>query len=337
MKKAWLPFMLCNLSFVISCNMNGYHDLAEPVDRFSQLGPGSATFMRTFPSETGTDVELLTLSDPDRTLGTCASLVVRTDPQAVDTKLRLGTYQILQDMIRINYTIEYRNSYMKNSKPSGVPGAVHADIVCNACVTGAWDHDPAAGTITIGNRLFTRFDRVLESVIDHPLPDRPDRFLKMFLLCTMSAHARIDGFNGIGMLQYIDKTTVFNGLLFGSLEFSAEGFRNISTRFRYRNQCDISGIILDGEFRNHSDMSGDGYMDGFLDFTVHGPSRLWEGRVTYTSLEITSTLPSGGVYGVILDGDSSTVSYDYGNPGNFDFSDILEPDGEMLSVLAVQR
>lgn len=307
--------------------MDGYHDLAEPVNRFDQLGPNASTCMRTDRLESGPVVELMTFSDLRMSYGSCVSMFVSDEGQKIHVTLKLGTYQISDARIELDYSMQYLNTYMRTSNPSGVPGATQDELSPEKVEEALWHHDRAAGTIRIDGKVYQKADKIFEMLLNQESSDWTDRFMKMFILCTMAAHTRIEGFGGAGMLQYLGKeSTCFKGLLFGKMLFSMEGLTTITTRFNYINHCDIAGMILNGEIVNRSDMSGTGVMDGILNFTAEGISQTWQGCVDYSGIHISEMLPDAGEYLLTVSDSTYFTNHNYGNPGCFDLTDILDPD-----------
>jgi hypothetical protein len=329
LRRGLLIVLVINLSgLILSCNMDGYHDLAESVNRFTQLGPDATTYMRTCVLESGPAAELMTFSDLRETYGSCVSMRVIDQGDKVKVVLELGTFQISEDQIELEYGLRFLNTYMRTPNPSGVSGATQEELSPPNQDALYWQHDRVAGIIRIGEKRYLKTDRIFDTILSQESSDWPDQFMKLFLLCTMAAHARIEGFGGIGMLQYIGKTTHFDGLLFGDMAFSVAGLTTLTTTFKYTNHSDIGCVILDGEIVNRSDLSGTGEMNGGLAFTIECAENTWQGSVDYSAIRISETLPSSGEYRLTFGGSDSiyTAPYDYGNPGRFDLTDILDPD-----------
>jgi len=321
----WIILLNLTLLF-LSCNMNGYNDLRELVNQFTQFGSEASTYMRTLELENGSGVESFTINGDQDTQGQCCLMDVFADNQEVTVTLQLGTYKIFNDKIDVDYFKRYINTYKRNSNPSEVPGAAQHDISPQEHVQADWELDAAAGIIKIDNACYKRIDMIFENIFSQASPNWVDQVLKMYHLYNMSVHARIEGFGGGGMLQYLEKTTVFDALLFGTMNFTVTGLLTINSRFTYKDHGELSGMILNGTITNKSDMNGNGEMSGTVTFTIQGVENLWQGSVDYSDIDISHTLPSSGEYLLTIEGQNYTASYDYGNPGNFDLTDILDPD-----------
>lgn len=323
---SWLFLAGLNLS----CHMDGYHELGEPINRFTQLGPDASTYMRTSQSEAGPSVELLTFSDLREAFGSCVAMRVTDHGDKVCVVMDLGTYQSWTDEMELAYGYRYINIYVPTSNPSGVTGAIQEKLSPERQETYTWIHDRSSGTLQVGGIRYRNIACVFDTILSQNSADWPDQFIKMFLLCTMAAHTRIEGFGGAGMLQYIGKTTAFNGLVSGKMFFSVQGLTELISTFNYISHCDVACVILDGEIINQSNLKGTGTMNGGLSFTVACPKNTWEGYVNYSDIRIAETLPNAGNYRLTFTQSDTmyTASYDYGNPGRFDLTDVLNPDPE---------
>lgn len=327
MTRHWLSAILLPVFLLnVSCNMSGYHDLGEPVNHFGQFGSGAFSFIRTHPTAEHMTVELFTISSTDDPYGSCAWLTIDEDSQAVNVRLKTGTYKRSGDRIEIDFYMHYINEYSETSKPSRTPGAVQHPLPKNQPEQYSWHYDASEDILYLGYRAFKDIRPIFDTILSQPTSDRGGRFMKLVLLYTMSTHCRIDGFGGAGMLQYVSKQTLFYGLLSGSMQFSVDGFKKITSRFNYQEHGDIAGMTLDGEMKNISDMNGNGEMRGVVDLTVSGRSGNWRGCIDYDHIRVTHTVPSGGYYILTIEDQAYEVDYRCGNPGHFDFSDILDPD-----------
>ena len=304
--------------------MDGYHDLGEPVNRFTQFGEHASTFMRTVRSDSGPEVELMTFSDLSRSYGNCVSLHAADRGEQIHVRLDLGTYQIFDDQIKLEYVYRYRNAYLYTASPSSMTGATQEEFIKKDFFQ--WERNQTGRIIRIGDAQYLDVERIFDGILSRNAPEWQDQFMKMFILCTMIAHTRIDGFGGIGMLQYIGKTTPFNGLLFGVMEMAVQGLNIITTRFNYLNHSDMASVILNGEIVNQSNLSGTGEMQGGLSFTIRCAQNTWQGFVDYSGIHISETLPNQGNYCLTIDDSTWTMNHNYGNPGHFDLTDVLDPD-----------
>jgi len=318
--------ILCILPiFFLSCNMSGYNDLGELVNQFTQFGENATTYMRTLNLENGSGTECMTFNG-DFQEGQCSWIQVLVDEQEVTVTLQMGSYEISNSKINLSYYKEYTNSYRRKPNPAQAPGAIQRDIVPLLHIEADWNHDEIQGIIQIDNASYIKINILFDQIFSQNAPNWVDQFTKIYLLNTMSAHARIEGFGGGGMFLYMDKKTVFDALRFGTMNFTVTGLLNVNSRFTYKNHGELSGITLNGTMTNQSDLNGNGEMGGTLTFEFHGMQNIWQGTIDYSHLDIKNTLPSSGEYHITIDEATYTSSCDFGNPGNFDLTDILDPD-----------
>jgi hypothetical protein len=310
----------------VHCNLTGYNDLGEPVNQFSQFGEGSWTFMRTYQDETGNGIELLTISSLEYPMGDCTRMTLVANSQEIFTQFTAGSYGLDGNQITLTFDIEYELLTKKNPNPMDVPGTIKRELSPPRSFQYAWEHHEAEGLFMLDDQTFLRMDRVFDRVFDPSEPGRFIRFLKIILLNNLGVVTRIPGFTGIGMLQYIGKSTEFDGLLNGTMTFTVSGLQTITSDYVFREHMDLAGLTINGQFSSRVNLSGSGPMDGRLNFTAMGGSESWSGSVDYSNVYITETLPSAGTYEITIDGESQQVDFSHATPAEFDFFDILAPD-----------
>ena len=303
--------------------MNGYHDLGEPVNGFDPLGVNASSFICAYQIDQENHVELFTVSDIGEPDGQFSWLHVTENEQVVIADLLTGSYEISGNMLVLHSDMDYISQYKEKSNPSSVPGAVQYKQSPDNPKQFSWACDASTNIVQIDERVYQSIQIVYNYILSKSSPTWIDQFTKMFLLGTMSAHCRIEGFGGAGMLQYLGKTTDFDGLLSGGFKLSSNGLREITTKFIYQDLSEIAGSVLNGEMKNTSNMSGSGKLSGIVHFEIKGTSQTWRGSVDYSKIEIEHTLPVSGEYLITIDNDTFSIDYSYGNPGNFDLTDIV--------------
>jgi hypothetical protein len=120
-------------------------------------------------------------------------------------------------------------------------------------------------------------------------------------LAVESSEARVPGFNGPGMTQYLNRDTVFAGILSGSLTVRLEGALNPVATLTYTGYADFEGVVLDGVQVSSTNTSGDGSLSGVVAFRVDReglPPLL--GAVDYGQITLSNGNESGD-YLVTLD------------------------------------
>lgn len=315
----------------VHCDLTGYNDLAEPVNRFRQFGEDSWTFMRTYQDGSDNGVELLTISSLDYPMGDCTRMILLADSQEIFTQFKAGTYTMEGSQITLAFDIEYELLTFKNPNPLAVEGTVKRELSPPQRFQHTWEHREADGLFMLDDKTYLRMDRVFDRVFDPADTVCFTRFLKIILLNNLSVVTRIPGFTGRDMLQYVNKSTEFDGLLSGNMTFKVTVSGDLQTTtsdYVFREHMDLAGLTINGHFSSqvHLDESASGPMDGRLNFTVEGSSASWSGSVDYSNVHITETLPSAGTYGVTIEGEFQEVGFSHATPAEFDFFDILEPD-----------
>ena len=301
--------------------MNGYHDLGEPVNGFKPLGVNASSFMCAYQIEQENYVELFTVSNIEEPAGQFSWLRVTENERVVFSDLLVGSYEIVENKMILRSDGNYISQYKALSNPSSVPGAVQYTEPSEQ-EPFSWVYDASQGIVQLDGRVYQSTQIIYDHIFSKSSPDWVDQFLKMFLLGTMSAHCRIEGFSGAGMLQYLGKTTDFDGLLSGGFELSSNGLREVTSKFVYHELSEMAGLAINGEMKNISSMSGNGSLSGIIQFEIKGTSQTWLGSVDYSKIEIEHTLPVSGEYLVTIDNCMFSMDYSYGNPGNFDLTDI---------------
>lgn len=317
--------LLACLLITAACNMTGYSDIAEPVNRFTPFGETSSAFFRSYETEEGSTAELFIISDPNGPMGDCALMRAHDNTTRIDTEFQLGTYEFSEDQIDIEFSVGYNYTYKKVSNPAGISGASKQDFSPVRIWKVSWEWNDS-GSILLDGHPYWSIQSVLEKILSRQSPEWPIRLTQLLILNTMTTHTRIIGFGGIGMLLYIDKTTRFEGLLSGILDFKVDGLQQIKSEFKYNDHSDLSGIILDGSIISESTMDGNGIMSGGIFFILQGSSDSWSGSLDYSEIVVSQTLPSSGFYTLTLGGESFQIDFSAGNPGSFNFGDFVVAD-----------
>ena len=164
--------------------------------------------------------------------------------------------------------------------------------------------------------VVTLYDNIMGEAIDV----RAKRFMQMYELTIITSQTKIEGFRGMGMIQYLGRTVAFKGIRVGTFEVTSD--------FNYKGYSDYQGLTIHGLQRSQSGMSGDGNMSGTVDFTLGG-SQTWTGSVNYDAIVLENTLPTKGYYKIRFDGiddqGTNVDSLQTTNPGSFNYTDIFIP------------
>ncbi len=331
-----IPLLL--FFMLISCG--GITDVGEENDPTIPMGDDSSTYMRTSSDGNTSTVEMVTIEDPDAdNRGEIALFQMDdtdNDPQT-DIKTVLivrATYQIAGVKITVYPYFRYENDYQAKD-PQGSAGATREEYAEGTSVQYDFTPDGGGGTIKLDNFTFTRVDGIYDNIMAEAVTyTRAVQMMRMYELTIMFSQTKIEGFGGLGMSNYLDKTSRFKGTRIGTFDLSPETrWENlemwVKTHFDYETYSDFSSMTLNGRQTSDAKRNGNGTMWGTVDITVSGTANTWPGSVKYDALVITATVASSGYYEVTLDdGVPVTENVDYAttNPGNFTFTDILAED-----------
>jgi len=121
-------------------------------------------------------------------------------------------------------------------------------------------------------------------------------------LTVMGSQARIPGFGGTGMLNYLSAAS-FAGTSAGALTVRLDSATRPLTEISFVGYADFDGMVADGVQTTDVNISGSGTMRGLLTFQLApapGPPLLV--TLDYGRVTLANGVPSGGSYGVSVDG-----------------------------------
>ena len=325
-----------------SCNVGGYQDLGEVIDPTTPIGENSYSYMRTTQDSDSNNVtELITYNEPD---GDGNGELVFTvlvddadDPVPANWKLHVSMiradYKLSGATITLTPYIVYYNKYtegLTNATQSNDPDDFD-QIVSQTYldyVTG--DHsfdDSGADTLTYEGNDYTNLSSLFDNIMGKPEEDRAKQFMQMYELTTIASHTKLEGFGGMGMLQYLGRTVTLKGIRAGTYDLTSEGTLSNTTDYDYKNYTDYQCLTIHGLQRTDSGISGDGSMSGTVTFTLVAGAT-YTGSVTYDTIVLENTLPKGGAYRIKFDEIDDGTDVDplqTTNPGSYDYTDIFTP------------
>ena len=333
-----LPVSIMLLA-TLSCDLGGYTDLAEMIDPTTSMGDNSYSYMRTrLEGGTGYNVtEAITYSEPDASGNGDLAFVSVIDVIADDkvtVSMARASYSLSGTDITLSPYLVYYNEYAAgtgNAKQrddaAEFDEIVSAEFISD--ITG--DHtfdDSVEGTLTYDGNDYTSVPTLFDDIIaETDAAVRAKQFMHMYEYTIITSQTKIEGFGGMGMLQYIGRTVAFKGIRVGTFELTSEGTFNNQTSFEFKGYSDYRGLSMEGLQRSNTNTSGDGAMSEEVDFTIQGASDTWTGSVNYDAIILEGTLPTGGYYLIkfdVLDEDGTQVDpLEVTNPGQFDYTDIL--------------
>jgi len=337
-----LPLVIGALLF-FSCDIGGFQDLAEMIDPTTPIGENSYSYMRTTLDGTNNVTELITYSESDGDgNGELVFIVLVDDADDLDP----ANWKLHVSMIRADYILSDTTITLKpyivyhNQYTAGLTNATQRDdpddfdqIVSLTHLNYVTDDhsfdDSVADTLTYDSNNYTSVTTLYDNIMrESDAMVRAKQFMQMYELTIITSQTKIEGFGGMGMIQYLGRTVAFKGIRVGTFELTSEGAFSNTTDFNYKGYSDYQGLTIHGLQRSQSGTSGDGNMSGTVDFTLVG-SQTWTGSVNYDAIVLDDTLPKGGVYLIKFDGidDQGTGvnPLQTTNPGSFDYTDIFIP------------
>jgi hypothetical protein len=328
----------------VSCDIGGFQDLAEMIDPTTSIGENSYSYMRVTTNVDGNNVaESITYNDPDSDgNGEFVLTVVVDDADDADsTNWKVEVY-----MIRSTYNLSgtdithtpyftYHNTYtagLGNATQSDDPSDFDQiiDSTYLSYVTGTkYFSDSVPGTLTYDSNDYTSFTTLYDNIMsESTAEDRAKQFMQMYEFTIITSQTKIEGFGGMGMIQYLGRTVAFKGIRAGTFELTSEGAFSNTSDFNFEGYSDYQGLTIRGLQRSNSGTSGDGNMSGTVDFTLVG-SQTWTGSVNYDAIGLENTLPTIGYYTIkfdVIDEQGTPVDpLQVTNPGSFDYTDIFIP------------
>jgi hypothetical protein len=336
-----LPLII-SVTAVISCDIGGFQDLAEMIDPNSAIGTNSYSYLRASTDLDGNDVTTaITYSAPDGGgNGEFVLTVVVDDETVVDafkTQVYMvrTTYNLAGGIITHTPYFAYRNTYksgLGNATQSDEPDefdTIVPETYLNL-LSGPipFDDTSIPGTLSYGGNDYTSFATLHDNVMNESTAEeRAKQFMHMYEFTIITSQTKIEGFGGMGMIQYLGRTVSFNGIRTGTFELTSEGTLSNTSDFNYKSYSDYQGLTMQGLQRSSTGTSGDGNMSGTVTFTLQGSSQTWTGSVNYDTIVIEDTLPVSGNYIIKFDGiDDVGTGVDplqTTNPGSFDYSDLF--------------
>ena len=331
-----LPLGIGALIFV-SCDIGGFQDLAEMIDPTTPIGENSYSYMRTTTDGDGNNVtELITYNEPDGDGNGELAFISIVDDIAgakVTVSLARATYNLSGTNITLAPYFAYYNEYsagLGNAKQSDDPSDFEQVVSTTFLddITGAHTFDDSVSdTLTYDDNNYTSIAALYDNIMGKAKDVRAKQFMQMYELTIITSQTKIEGFGGMGMIQYLGRTVALNGIRVGTYNLTSEGTFNNTTDFDFKNYSDYQGLTLNGLQRSQSDRHGDGNMSGTVDFTLVGSSETWTGSVNYDAIVLENTLPTKGYYKIIFDGiddqGTNVDSLQTTNPGSFDYTAIL--------------
>jgi hypothetical protein len=317
--------LIATISLFSSCNLGGYQEIGKQIDPYDPLGVNSKTYMRAVSDVSMRTTEMITYSLPDP--GNKGELVLTTivdDGSEKAITITRARYTLSGTDITLVPFVQYKNEY-----GPGLHNATQTTSNFNPDIAGTKFFEIAGNLLTYGvdpnKNQYTDLQAVFANVMTKLAPDRARMILKLVELTMMTAQSRLEGFGGMGMVEYLGKTVTLRGMRKGSYDlYSVGGLGSPNTTdFTYKDYSDHSSLTIEGLQRVVASQAGDGSMSRTVSFTIEGSSQTWTGSIKYDNITITSSVPSAGYYEVTVEGQESDVPSTAAIPGHFDLAEVM--------------
>lgn len=186
-----------------------------------------------------------------------------------------------------------------------------------------------AGTsITIdGNaHVYTKFDDVVAAIDPAGATGFYDTYMLYNFALTLT-QARVPGFGGLGMTQYIGPGTSFQALTSGTYSVGVQSLFTPTATIAYTAAEDTPGVYFDGAMVTMSNLMGNGPMSGVISFefraTANRATVLLAGSVDYSMISVMNANAASGNYVVSIAGQPATQQLPYTVAATRDLTNIL--------------
>jgi hypothetical protein len=318
------------------CDTSGIHALGRrrdalvpcTVDSLGRLETTS-TWLRS--TDTGTEIFLLGRVD-------ATSVVDSASPACygrgfIDhdstTHFEFGSYTLdATGKGQAVHSLEYDFKYDPDTSILGRDGSLRQDLKTpiSEPLTIAADGSQLVVSLSGEARRLTSIGEVVESVDVHTQKGAEAVF-RLFNLPVLTSQVRLLGFGGGSMTQYVDQTASFGGLIRNRFTVSVESWLSPNTLIAYFQLEDLTGIVVDGPQKSNVDTSGNGQMEGVLNFLMRGTGGVSDvairGHLDYGELQIRNGVAAGGEYSLVIDGIVTPYVISYQLATDVDLRDVL--------------
>lgn len=306
--RSLLLFLVALAPLAVGCDKSGVHPLGRVRDTLGACQGPTATWLRS--TDTGTEVFLI----GEATVGEDGLPVPGCFAQAF-VEHNSATHLLYGDLTlsapgegTFSYGAEYDFRYQPERGILTRQGSrrTDRDPPITTAISFEADGDQLLLTFLGEQRRLTNLLDVIDA-LDTTTMSGADDVLRMYNLPLLVSQTRLLGFGASGMTQYINSKATFAGTIANTFTVLVENPVSPNTYIDYIDFEDLTGIIIDGEQRTFVNLSGDGTMDGELDFTMEGRTRDISGTVDYANLIIDNGVAADGTYGLSIDGGDSYV------------------------------
>jgi hypothetical protein len=319
-----------------ACDTSGIHALGRrrdalvPCDVYT-LGRLETTSTWLRSTDEGTEIFLLGRADATTTVDAASPACYGHGLIAHDstTHFEFGSYSL--DATGKGFAVHnlaYDFKYDPDTSILGRDGSLRQDLKTPVSepLTIAADGSQIILSLSGDARRLTALGEVVESVDVHTQKGAEATFT-LFSLPMLTSQVRLLGFGGGSMTQYVDQTATFGGLIRNKFTVSVESWLSPNTLISYYQLEDLSGIVIDGPQKTNVDTSGNGQMDGVLNFIMRGTGGVSDvairGHLDYAGLQIRNGIAAGGQYALTIDGIVTPYVISYELAANVDLRDVL--------------
>jgi hypothetical protein len=308
-------FAIVMLLVVAACDTSGIHALGRLRDALVPCDAdpsGRVQTTSTWIRSTDEGTEIFLLGRPDPTVvvkgaGACYGHgFVAHDGT---THFAFGSYTLGEDgegfAVR---TLEYVFEQQRDRSLLSRDGATRFDLptpLSDPLLIAAQEDDQIILTLAGEARRLTHIGAVVKR-LDGTTQEGAEDIFRVFNLPMFTSQARLLGFGSSAMTQYWPDGAEFIGTIRNRFTVKVESLLAPNTLIYYYQLEDLTGIVIDGPQKTNVNGSGNGSMDGTLNFLMTGPTGpdepILRGHLDYEGLQIRDGFAAGGSYHLGVDG-----------------------------------
>lgn len=311
MRKPFILALLLACLAATGCDKSGIHALGRTRDTLGPCQGPTETWLRATPE--GTEIFLIgeatVATDGTPVPGCFARALVENNSS---TNLEYGSYTGTATEGTFSYAAEYDFRYQPERGILSRDGAerIEHDPPITVPIELEVDGDELVLTYQTEERRLVNILDVIDALDVDTMEGALD-VMRMYNLPLFTSQVRMLGFGSSGMTQYLDNEQAFAGTIANTFSVVVREVLNPKTYITYNAFEDLTGIVHEGQQRTYVNLSGDGTMEGTVDFTMEGRTRTIRGTIDYMNLTIDNGVAGGGTYGLTIeDGGSFDVTYE---------------------------
>lgn len=335
--RAWLPLLsACLLLALTGCDRAGIHPLGRLRDGLvpCEVDPlGRIDTTSTWVRSTAEGTEIILLGRPDPTTpvdfenaGCFARGFVAHDSS---TRFEFGSYTLgVNGRGTAVRTVEYVFNFEPELSILSRIGSKRTDLPTPISEELSITEDGTQIIVGIGNDMMrlTSLGELIEN-LDTGSQEGAEDIFRVFNLPLFTSQARLLGFGGGAMTQYIPAPGTFQGVIRNRFTVSVEAALKPNTRILYYQFEDLTGIVVDGLQKTNVNTKGNGTMEGTLNFVMRGTGGATDvvirGHLAYDDLVIGNGVASNGSYTLTFDGVNAEYVIPYSLATDVDLRNVL--------------